>query len=178
MTEHYLDNTSLLLVLLEIEGALKAHLYYLALMSTLTLPDICAALEDKDGRTNQTKFEAWYNKHLAPHYGFLTASDCYGLRCGVTHQGIIKTDTTRQKSQHKRVLFMLPNTQAKYTNSQFIDSEVYVTDLVEFCRDVVARVKAWARAENGNPVVKANAARLMHYYHEGLEPITGLPLFS
>ena len=55
---------------MEIERVLTSQLYYLALISTLTLPD-----------------NSW-----------LTASDCYGLRCGVTHQGIIKTDTRRQPS--------------------------------------------------------------------------------
>jgi hypothetical protein len=53
---------------------------------------------------------------------------------------------------------MLP-TNVKYTNSKFVDSKVYVTDLVDFCTDVVARVRAWAVAEVDNPIVKANAAR-------------------
>jgi hypothetical protein len=35
----------------EIELALQVQLYYLALISALTLPDICAALEAENGET-------------------------------------------------------------------------------------------------------------------------------
>lgn len=37
------------LILKEIERALDAKLYYLALQASLTLPDICGALQSDDG---------------------------------------------------------------------------------------------------------------------------------
>jgi hypothetical protein len=36
----------------QIERALAAQLYYLAVVCALTLPDVCSALESPDGNTN------------------------------------------------------------------------------------------------------------------------------
>lgn len=74
-------------ILNEIDRALAAGLYYLAIAMALTIPDICAALEAENGETNQQKYKAWYESNLAYKYTNITAQDCYSLRCGVLHQG-------------------------------------------------------------------------------------------
>lgn len=51
------------LILKEIERALDAKLYYLALQVSLTLPDICAALQSDDGRASKSKYIAWYDTY-------------------------------------------------------------------------------------------------------------------
>jgi hypothetical protein len=71
----------------EIEKALAAGVYYLALMTALSLPDVCAALESPNGATNGAKYKAWYGVWMAPSYPEMTAEDIYGLRCGIVHQG-------------------------------------------------------------------------------------------
>ena len=50
--------TSLHMAWTEIEMALQARLYYLALISTLSLIDICSALESENGETDKHKFMA------------------------------------------------------------------------------------------------------------------------
>lgn len=47
----------------QIEKALECNLYYLALQSTLALPDICGALESENGQANRTKYINWYNTY-------------------------------------------------------------------------------------------------------------------
>src|ERR1022692_3417221 len=74
-------------ILTEIDRALDAGLYYLAIALSLTLPDICGALESPDGGATRERFTAWYDTYLAQTYQSLTAADCYSLRCGVIHQG-------------------------------------------------------------------------------------------
>jgi len=74
-------------ILAEIEKALDAGLYYLAVMLAVAIPDICGALESKDGRSGPVQYKAWYDAHLANRIYDLTADDCYSLRCGVVHQG-------------------------------------------------------------------------------------------
>ena len=44
------------LILKEIERALDAKLYYLALQASLTLPDICGALQSNDGVAKKHKY--------------------------------------------------------------------------------------------------------------------------
>jgi hypothetical protein len=56
------------MILSDIERALTARLYYVAITTALTLPDICAALESPDGTTSGPKYKAWYNLHLGPIY--------------------------------------------------------------------------------------------------------------
>jgi hypothetical protein len=72
----------------EIKEALLHRLLYAALLLTLTLPDICAALESQDGRSTPARYKAWFNSWLRKKYeGQLDAEDMYRLRCAVSHQG-------------------------------------------------------------------------------------------
>ena len=45
-------------ILREIEVALDAGLFYLAIVLAMTLPDICAALEADDGKSDRRKIQA------------------------------------------------------------------------------------------------------------------------
>lgn len=73
----------------DIERALSYDLYYLALSVSLTIPDVCAALEcDPDNIwVTGEKYIAWCEKHLEPNYAWFTGEDCYRLRCGILHPG-------------------------------------------------------------------------------------------
>ena len=96
-------------VLLEIDKAIGARLYYLAVVMALTLPDICAAVEAENGRTHPDKYKAWYRQHFAAYYPQLTDEDCYELRCGVVHQGRFGRRPDNPKLQYARVVFSLPS---------------------------------------------------------------------
>lgn len=52
----------------QIRKGLDVNLYYLALYVTLTLPDICAALESDNGRTDGEKYKKWFERYVAPRY--------------------------------------------------------------------------------------------------------------
>src|ERR1700721_2315329 len=92
-------------ILKEIERAVEAGLYYLAVATPLAPPDVCAALEREDGLTKPPRYKALYDTWLAPEYPMITAEDIYCLRCGVVHQGTVigKTGT-----QYSRIVFYLP----------------------------------------------------------------------
>lgn len=53
-------------LLQQIESGLQNNLYYLSLFATLSVPDMCAALSSPDGRTDGTKYAAWFDKYVAP----------------------------------------------------------------------------------------------------------------
>lgn len=99
-----------------IESARKAASdknYYAALMVTLTLPDIAAALSDtprgdnKFGKTSGAKYKSWCDQNLdifgpAALEGYpFTSSDLYALRCALLHQGL--SDTTDHGQSPDRV---------------------------------------------------------------------------
>jgi hypothetical protein len=94
------ENYAIEAILREIECALDAELYYLAIIICLTLPDVCAALESADGRTNETRYKAWYGKNAKLQAGGADPDECYSLRCGMI-QGKMQI----KKSLAGRILF-------------------------------------------------------------------------
>ena len=138
-------------ILNEIEKALNAGLFYLAVMLTVALPDICAALEAEDGRSNTPRYKAWYDANLAALFTNLTADDCFSLRCGVVHQGRFGL----AGSQYERAIFMLPTPQG----STFVDciiNDAYVFSVDVFCRTAIAAARTWFATKQNDPIVQAN----------------------
>lgn len=162
------------LIISEINRALSLGLYYLALMMTLSLPDICAALESSDGQTSGAKYKAWYNAWMASEYPRLTADDCYRIRCGVVHQGRFG----HPQMQYARVLFTVPNAQGNVFHNNILNDALNL-DVVTFCNDMERGISQWYQEKQGNSNVVANIPRLVQYREKGLAPyMVGIPLIT
>ena len=68
-----------------IQLSLQTENYTAALMISLTIPDICGKME---GKTNSSKrYIEWFDKYMKEKYdGYLSAKDCYAIRCAVLHE--------------------------------------------------------------------------------------------
>lgn len=158
----------------EIERALAAGLYYLAILGALALPDICAALESANGRTTSTKYMAWCDTWLIPSYPQLNSQDLYSMRCGVLHQGRLG----HPRSQYARILFTLPNVSNNVFHQNIINDALNL-DAVTFCRDMNSAVARWYTAQQHDSHVLANLPQLIQYRAQGLAPyMVGMPLIS
>ena len=158
-------------IISEIERALSSELYYAAMMMTLNLPDICAALESPDGKTSRLKYETWYSTWVAGLYQTLTADDCYNMRCGVLHQGRLG----HPQMQYARVLFTLPNAQQFLLHNNIVKDALNI-DLVTFCGDIMRCVSQWYESKQNDPNVVANMPQLVQYRANGLAPyMVGMP---
>ena len=88
--------------LIEIRKALDEELYYCALALTLTLPDICGKIEYPNEKCVHRRYTNWFNSyakqyftriaHTLPENGvqeyvWLSAEECYALRCAYLHSG-------------------------------------------------------------------------------------------
>jgi hypothetical protein len=167
------SETALEMALIDIERALEHGMYYLALVGALTLIDMCAALESPDGKTNRTKMANWFSTHLKRHYEWLEGEDCYGLRCGLLHQGVIKTSAQGHQSKWDRTVFVLSHMRNCAANG------AYITSLPQFCIDVCTQVKAWMAQKRTDPIVQKNMQNLMALHERGLAPyVMGQPLFA
>jgi hypothetical protein len=161
-------------ILLEIEAALNAGFYYLAIAIALSLPDVCSALESPDGTTSGTQYKAWYDVWLAPTYPMITAVDLYSLRCGIVHQGRFG----HNKMQYSRILFTVPNPQGNVFHRNIINDALNL-DACMFCRDILRSVSSWYAAKRNEPTVQANLPRLLRFYPQGLAPyMVGMPLIA
>jgi hypothetical protein len=162
-------------IFLEVEHALDARLYYLALVMALTIPEICAALESPTGDTsgrNAQAYKDWYDANLAAHIPQLTDIDCYSLRCGVVHQG----QFGHKNMQYARAAFALP--EAPSING-CVAGDIYLHSVVDFCRTVVLAARAWFAAHQNDANVQTNLPRLVQYRPNGMPPaFIGIPVIS
>jgi hypothetical protein len=59
--------------------------YWSVLHVVLSLPDICAALQNANGETTGAKYAAWCDQFVPDSR--LTGADWYKMRCAVLHLG-------------------------------------------------------------------------------------------
>jgi hypothetical protein len=158
----------------EVLKALEAKLYYLAVVLTLTLPDICGALESVDGEASGSSYKVWCDTWMAARYPGLSGNDLYRLRCGVLHQARLGNS----KMQYGRVLFTVPNAQRIILHNNVVNDALNL-DATIFCRDTVQAVLAWYAAKRNDPMVQANLPSLLQFRPNGLAPyIVGVPLIA
>ena len=85
-----LQPTPLDTIFSEIQRALEVKLYYLAIAVSLSIPDVCAALECDPNNifVKEKDYVGWCERNLADQLDklTLTAVDLYRLRGGVIHQ--------------------------------------------------------------------------------------------
>ena len=148
-------------IIQEVEKALQAKLYYLAILIALALPDICAALESPIGGTsgrNAQAYKDWFNANLAARFANFTADDCYSLRCGVVHQGRFG----HQNMQYARAVFMLPDGSGN-TWHDCIANDAYLYSAEEFCKNIIGGVRDWFARHADDANVQANLPRLVQF---------------
>ena len=157
-----------------IQGCLGAGIYYAALVTALTIPEICAALESDGGWGGNQKYKNWYHDYLGDKYPNLTPDDCYALRCSVLHQGKLG----RPNMQYSRVLFTIPNRQRNVFHNNICNDALNL-DVSIFCNDVIAAAQAWYEVKRDDPFVLANLPNLVRDRPEGLSPyMVGMPLIA
>jgi hypothetical protein len=158
-------------MLKEIEHALEAKLYYLAIMTSLAVPDVCAALEHESGRTKASRYMRWYKDNLGQQYPFITPQDIYSLRCGILHQG-----RAGSHGQYDRILFTLPGDVRFHNN---ILNRALNLDAELFCRDVIQAARQWLERTTNDRHVRANLTHLVRLRPNGLAPyMIGAPVIT
>lgn len=92
--------------------------HYAALMSALTLPDICRGLDDPS-KKGAAGYAAWFDQWVGPKYRFeadefmpaavfLSGKDAYALRCAFLHQGEFDTLEQRAREAIDKFSFLFP----------------------------------------------------------------------
>lgn len=155
----------------EIEKALDSKLFHMSLGITLTLPDICAALESDDGQAAGYKYRTWYDKYVGNKF-MLSAYDCYKFRCSFLHQG----STMDEKSNFSRIIFVEPGSCVFHNN---VLNDVLNIDVEIFCHEIIMSVKAWLKEMENNENYQRNSEKSFKRYPNGLAPyIVGIPVYG
>lgn len=168
----------------EIEGALNAHLYYVALSVSVAFPDICASLEGK-APTNWQTYKDWFNANAAHRFRSFGADECYELRCGVVHQARFSGASKKKHSSFDVMFFTLPNRQQIQIGEMVAQNiggrpeKVLSMSLVDFCQKMVASARAWESSKENDATVQSNMQNLVRVRPFGLPPyIKGVPVIA
>lgn len=151
-------------LLASIEQCLKAQNWYAATALSLTVPDVCAALESLDGRASGKLYAGWFDKYLGAKYGasagggqpWLTGSDCYALRCAFLHQATddISTQAVRRVYEGIRIHESehLLSIQSNLPRELGIPDTLFICAGM-FCQDICEAAMEWlAYAADREPI--------------------------
>jgi hypothetical protein len=163
-------------ILYDIRQALSNNLYYAAIMLSLGMPDLCAALESDDGKTTHQDYKRWFREWFQPKYPLLTEDDIYSLRCGVFHRG--RLNDPRPDLSYDRIVFTLPAPN-QVVMRQCVLNRAFLTDASRFCWDMTDSVNGWYQANENHPNVSKNIMQCVQYRVTGLRPyIAGVPVVA
>jgi hypothetical protein len=174
-------------IIKEVEGALNAKLYYLAIAVALSLPDICACLEfdpEKPKWANRNTYAEWCNANIKDRLPHMTGDDLYNLRGGVLHKGRFE----HKDSRFARVLFVGPESHIKMhgllikgdmrlgPEQELWTGPILNLGVQEFCATIVSAAREWGVAKCEDAFVKANLSKLVRYRPNGIPPFShGVP---
>lgn len=167
-------------ILDDIDRALKAELYYVAIAAALALPDICGAMEATNGRATGDRYKKWWRERLGKIYPQLTDDDIYSLRCGVVHAGSFG----HGNMQYDRIIFQIPTPgihvhSTLFKNCAGTTSTVFVLNPIDFCNDIVAATATWYIEKEDDPTVKKNLPRIVQTRLDGYIPcFNGIPVIA
>lgn len=157
----------------QIKIALDNNLYYLSLQATLSLPDICASLQSKDGKTTGLKYAEWYDNYVESSSPYIDGKTCYKLRCSSLHQG----NTQHEKLAYTRIIFIEPN-EFYHCHSNIIDGALNL-DIELFCTSILDAVEKWFKIIQCDDNFITNYKKFMKKYENGLHPyFVGIPVIS
>ena len=155
----------------DIETAVASGSWTLALIGTLALPDICAALEHKSGRTDSERYQRWWERNLGPTYPLLDAQELWQLRNSMIHQG------RSSGRRYERLVFVRAGSGMVLHNNVF--NGALNLDLPTFCADVMNAVQRWRAALAGTDDYERHAEHLLRWHPDGLAPyVVGVPVLS
>ena len=163
----------------QIDRAMAANLYYVALLAALSLPDICGAMESDDGEATRKKFIVWFDRWVGPRYVVgdapsLTGEVCYYYRCSALHQG----RAAHPRMGYARILFVEPGAARLILHNNIIN-DVLNIDLRTFANDLLDGANAWLAQTEGTDNYHRNYPLFMQRYPNGLAPyIVGVPVIA
>ncbi|MBS0374918.1 MAG: hypothetical protein JSR73_10065 [Proteobacteria bacterium] len=159
-------------MLASIRGSIQTRNWYTALALTLAMPDICAALESSDGKTNGNRYIAWWNTWMGPHYRdrpnfpvpnhvFLGGNDAYALRCAMLHEGSENISTQRKREVLDKFHFRVDGFHCIRVN------RILQLSVPTYCEQTCGVVQQWLESFRANEPESDARLRNMLTIHEG-----------
>jgi hypothetical protein len=158
----------------QIRAAAEAGLYYLALFGALTLPDICGALDSKEGTASGSKYKDWIRRNVPEQAS--EADLIWGLRCSLLHQG-----RALPSSGVVPIAFTLPTggPQVHKVSTIVSGQQVGWMSIPIFVDEITRGAEQWFQRFGKTKRVKRNIEKFAHIRPEGLPPhVAGFPVVA
>lgn len=158
-------------VLDEVDRALQAGLFYLALAGALTVPDLCAVAETPELGV-RARYERWWDEHLGQEYAQMAGGAvAYQLRCAVLHEGSYQL----RSGGFSRVIFLEPG--GSIQGHLNIVNDALWLDLPTLVRDILVAGRTWRSGVTEE--VESRLERHVRRHPNGLAPyIVGCPVIA
>jgi hypothetical protein len=152
-----------------VEQSLKSKNFYSALLVSISLPAICAAIEH--GESHNKEYATWFDTNLPNYKGYLTGNDCYALRCALLHEGSDSTSRQRAREVIESYKFIISgNHKLKFTECVF-DGKILPNSLVLnveiFCNDICQAARIWLLESLSKPHLKEKLELSLKIYPAG-----------
>ncbi len=178
----------------QLEQSLSTGLYYLSLMTALTIPDIAGALDSVNGEASGKKYIDWFEKYIRPQcshtlrkslppniaqnipeiHNPLTGEACYRFRCSLLHQGT----SQHPKSPFSRIMFIQPGATTNILHYGQLSGALCI-DLKLFCQEVIDGSRVWLESVEDTDQFKNNYEKFARIHVNGLHPyIGGVPVIG
>ena len=159
----------------QIDSALNENLFYVSLLASLAVPDICGAIGSENGRASSEKYADWFDHYIGNAYDqFFDGEDCYKFRCSFLHQG----SSQRSDARYSRILFVEPTASSNVFHCNIIDDALNI-DVRVFCLDIIAGALRWLDEVEETELYQENYSKFMRRYPNGLSPYIGrVPVIS
>lgn len=166
-------------------SAVESGNLYAALTLALVVPDVCSQLEtpkEKVGDRYRRWFRRWAEPRFTAHIGpertrtiFLSAQDCYLLRCSLLHAGSAELEAANAKI--RKFIFCAPAVGA-HMNLLNINSTQYLQLRADdFCNDLFDAAEKWDLATQTSADIQDRKSKLLSISSAG-DAIDGLIGFS
>ena len=161
-----------------VRSAINGQNWYAALALALCLPDICGKLENLEGGS-RSRYTSWFDANLAAvnqstihgkNVVFLTADDCYALRCALLHTG--SDDVSEQWVRRVLTRFYFTT----LNSHRILSEDTLALNVAKFCEEICDAVDVWMQANEDNPDVQKGLASLLEIRTEPFSPIPGVEI--
>ena len=150
-----------------VRAAVVNRNWYAALSMALSLPDVCAKLEDPTQDGSQRRYAGWFDRNLAATYQrtvgeathtFLSGPDCYALRCAFSHAGDFNISEQLARHVLDAFVFVAVNPGSLIRMNHMNGRLQLQVDL--FCEEICEAVERWLAGAGASPEVQARIAAL------------------
>lgn len=165
-------------LLRQIDAAAGSRVYYLALIGSLTVPDVAGALSSPSGEASANMYRKWVRANL-PWWAQEGRDELlYQYRNTMLHQHSGQPDPRKKMP---RLMFVEPNDSLHIHNSTVTsgESSALIIDVRMFCREVTDAARSWQAATLTDATVLRNLVRSVRRHPGGLRPfIEGFPVIA